>query len=72
MYTICNVIKVKDGTRDELREFLMQNNISTGINYPVALPFLEAYKYLNLIKSDFPNAFAQINPAFCHCLFFLR
>ena len=51
------VIKVMDGNRDELQEFLMENNISTGINYPVALPFLDAYKYLNHNKNDFPNAF---------------
>lgn len=33
--------------RDELQNFLKDNNISTGIHYPIALPDLPAYEYLN-------------------------
>lgn len=43
--------------RDELKAFLSKNHVSTAINYPVALPFLPAYKYKNHQPSDFPNAF---------------
>jgi dTDP-4-amino-4,6-dideoxygalactose transaminase len=33
--------------RDELKQFLLQNNIETGIHYPIALNKLKAYDYLN-------------------------
>jgi len=42
--------------RDELRNFLKEKGISTGIHYPIALPFLKAYDYLNHRKEDFPVA----------------
>ena len=40
--------------RDELKIYLETNGIQTGIHYPTPLPFLEAYKYLNHSKIDFP------------------
>lgn len=48
------VIRTK--RRDALRDFLDQNGISTGIHYPIALPNLQAYKYLGYKSSDFPVA----------------
>ena len=33
---------------------LKEHNIETGIHYPVGLPFLNAYKYLNHKPNDFP------------------
>lgn len=45
------VVQVKK--RDELKEFLNTNNIETGIHYPIALPKLKAYKYLNQSNEDF-------------------
>ena len=42
--------------RDELRAFLSEQGIQTGINYPKALPFYKAYRYLNHSPSCFPNA----------------
>ncbi len=50
---------IKHNDRDELAKYLNSKNISTVINYPVALPFLPAYKRLNHKKSDFPNAFSN-------------
>jgi dTDP-4-amino-4,6-dideoxygalactose transaminase len=50
---------IKCENRDRLAEFLNKKGISTVINYPVALPFLPAYKYLNHVKYDFPNAFSN-------------
>ena len=46
------VIQVDD--REKLSKFLKENGISTGIHYPIGLPFLEAYKYMNHSKDDFP------------------
>ncbi|OGV37095.1 MAG: erythromycin biosynthesis sensory transduction protein eryC1 [Lentisphaerae bacterium GWF2_49_21] len=43
--------------RDELRNFLASKDIQTMIHYPKALPFLQAYKYLDHKKEDFPTAF---------------
>lgn len=48
------VIKHED--RDALADHLQFEGIQTVINYPVALPFLPAYKYLNHRPEDFPNA----------------
>lgn len=45
------VIRTKQ--RDELKEFLSKHEIETSIHYPVALPNLEAYKYLNISKDDY-------------------
>lgn len=50
---------IKNRNRDKLASFLKEKGIATVINYPVALPFLPAYKYLNHNKEDFPNAFSN-------------
>jgi dTDP-4-amino-4,6-dideoxygalactose transaminase len=42
--------------RDELIEFLKRAGIETAIHYPIALPNMEAYNYLDYKKNDFPNA----------------
>ncbi|OFW52523.1 MAG: erythromycin biosynthesis sensory transduction protein eryC1 [Actinobacteria bacterium RBG_13_35_12] len=48
------VIRAKK--RDELQEYLNGQGIETAIHYPVALPFMEAYKYLSHSPADFPIA----------------
>ena len=48
------VIRTKN--RDKVSDFLKGKGISTGIHYPIALPFLEAYRYLRHKPSDFPVA----------------
>jgi dTDP-4-amino-4,6-dideoxygalactose transaminase len=50
------VIRVPHGRRDALHSFLNEDGISTGIHYPIALPFLKAYSYLNHQAADFPAA----------------
>ena len=37
-----------------MQKRLNAREIETGIHYPVALPFLPAYRYLNHKKEDFP------------------
>ncbi len=49
------VIRAK--MRDELAAFLQSKGIVTSIHYPVALPFMEAYKYLDHKPDDFPVSF---------------
>ncbi|MCL2065135.1 MAG: DegT/DnrJ/EryC1/StrS family aminotransferase [Candidatus Cloacimonetes bacterium] len=46
---------VRVNHREALINHLQKNGINTGIHYPIGLPFLDAYKYLNLSIDDFPN-----------------
>ena len=48
---------IKSESRDSLSKYLLSNGIQTIINYPIALPFLDAYKYLNHSHIDFPNTY---------------
>ena len=48
------VIQVKN--REKLQEYLKNNNIETGIHYPIPLHLQPAYKHLNYKKGDFPVA----------------
>ena len=47
---------IRSDERDELRAFLEQMGVSTGIHYPTILPLLPAYRYLHHISEDFPIA----------------
>jgi len=48
---------VRHERRNELASFLAQRGIQTVINYPVALPFLPAYRRLGHRPADFPVAY---------------
>ena len=50
------IIRVKDGKRERHQAFLKSNGIATGIHYPIALPNLMAYSYLNHKEADFVEA----------------
>lgn len=51
------VIRIKN--REKLQNFLLkEKGISTGIHYPIPIPFLNAYKYLKHIPKDFPIAYS--------------
>lgn len=45
--------------RDELRRYLAEKGIETGVHYPRALPFLPAYAHLNHRPEEFPVAYAN-------------
>lgn len=49
------VIKTKE--RDQLMNFLNENQIATGIHYPIALPFLKAYQNYNFNPKDYQIAY---------------
>lgn len=53
---VWHLFVIETNTRDDLRKYLDEKGISTVINYPVALPFLEAYRRFNHLPSDFPIA----------------
>ncbi len=48
---------IKHEQRDALSKYLTINGIENVINYPVALPFLPAYKRFGHVPEDFPMAF---------------
>jgi dTDP-4-amino-4,6-dideoxygalactose transaminase len=52
---------VRHAKRDQLAAHLKQAGIQTSINYPVALPFLPAYRRFEHVPEQFPNAFAHQN-----------
>jgi len=56
-YHIFHVYSLRVPKRDELAEYLKSKGIFTGIHYPVALPFMPAYAYLNHKPEDFPAAY---------------
>ena len=45
--------------RDELQACLKEHGIQSGIHYPTALPFQNAYRYLDHTPDDFPMAFKR-------------
>ena len=54
---VWHLFVIKTDYRNELASFLKSKGINTGINYPISLPFLKAYKRYNYHPSDFPNAY---------------
>lgn len=53
------VVQVQN--RSEVIEKLKADGIETGIHYPTALPFTEAYKRFNHKPSEFPVAYKQMS-----------
>ena len=45
---VYHLFVVRTAMRDELRAFLLERGIETGVHYPVALPKLSAYDYLGV------------------------
>jgi dTDP-4-amino-4,6-dideoxygalactose transaminase len=50
------VVRIPSRHRYALQEFLKSKGIATGVHYPISLPKLEAYSYLNHLESDFSVA----------------
>ena len=50
------VIRVPGGRRDELQEYLKTQGISTGIHYPIALPYLNAYRHIDRRDGEFEHS----------------
>ena len=47
-------VRVKNGKRDELKEFLASNNVPSMIYYPVPMHLQKAYSYLEYKEGDLP------------------
>ena len=50
------IVRVPNGRREALQEHLKARGINTGIHYPIALPYLNAYRHLQHGPDDFPHA----------------
>lgn len=50
------VVRVPNGSRENLQAHLKAAGVDTGIHYPIALPYLNAYRHLGHTEPDFPNA----------------
>ena len=50
------VVRVPNGRRDAMVEHLAAEGINTGIHYPIALPYLNAYRHLGHTPQDFPES----------------
>jgi len=50
------VVRVKKNVRQQLQNYLKGKGIASGIHYPIALPNLNAYEYLNHSENDYPAA----------------
>jgi dTDP-4-amino-4,6-dideoxygalactose transaminase len=50
------IVRVPAAKREKLQEYLKAAGIDTGIHYPIALPYLNAYRHLNHGPSDFPHS----------------
>jgi dTDP-4-amino-4,6-dideoxygalactose transaminase len=50
------VVRTRKELRSKIQEYLGSKGISTGIHYPIALPNLKAYAYLDHNGNDFPEA----------------
>jgi dTDP-4-amino-4,6-dideoxygalactose transaminase len=44
--SVFHLYVIRTDKRDELSKYLNENEIQTGIHYPISLPSLQAYKYL--------------------------
>jgi dTDP-4-amino-4,6-dideoxygalactose transaminase len=53
---VWHLFVIRTNKRDELQIYLTKKGISNGVHYPIALPNLQAYHYLNSKPSDFPVA----------------
>lgn len=54
---VYHLYTIQHPRRDELAAYLNAKGVQTAVNYPTALPFLEAYQRLGLRPEQFPNAY---------------
>jgi dTDP-4-amino-4,6-dideoxygalactose transaminase len=54
---VYHLFVIRLAQRDSILAAMKQRGIATGIHYPIALPFLDAYGHLGHRPSDFPIAY---------------
>ncbi|PBQ31509.1 erythromycin biosynthesis sensory transduction protein eryC1 [Sphingobacteriaceae bacterium] len=58
-YHVYHLFVIRTEKRDELKASLEKNNVEVAVHYPVALPFVDAYKKYGYTPEDFPVSFAE-------------
>ncbi|MGY3549387.1 MULTISPECIES: DegT/DnrJ/EryC1/StrS family aminotransferase [unclassified Bradyrhizobium] len=53
---VYHLYTIQHPRRDELATYLKSYGVQTAVNYPTALPFLEAYQRFGARREQFPNA----------------
>jgi dTDP-4-amino-4,6-dideoxygalactose transaminase len=53
---VYHLYTIQHPRRDRLAAYLKDNGVQTAINYPVALPFVQAYERFGHTPEQFPNA----------------
>ena len=53
---VFHLFVIKTEKRDQLKQWLTDNNVETAVHYPTALPYLKAYEKYGYTKTDFPIA----------------
>jgi dTDP-4-amino-4,6-dideoxygalactose transaminase len=46
-YQVYHLFVIRVPHRDQLKQYLLESGVETGIHYPIALPKLAAYQYVN-------------------------
>jgi len=55
-HTVYHLYVIRTQNRDELKQYLKEQDIETGIHYPIPLHLQPAYKYLGYKKGDFAKS----------------
>jgi dTDP-4-amino-4,6-dideoxygalactose transaminase len=50
------VVRIPGGQRDDLKQFLAENEIGTDVYYPVSLHLQECFEYLGYKQGEFPES----------------
>ena len=50
---VYHLFVIRTKKRDDLQKYLKENDISSGVHYPISLPKLGAYNYTNQANEDF-------------------
>ncbi|PID27563.1 MAG: erythromycin biosynthesis sensory transduction protein eryC1 [Candidatus Cloacimonadota bacterium] len=60
-FPVYHLFVVRAEKREALQAFLKENGVSTGVHYPIGLPFLKAYDSMNHKSEDFPVTYNYQN-----------
>ena len=64
---VYHLYTIRHPRRDALAAHLNANGVQTAINYPMALPFLEAYPRLKHRPEQFPERVSATRAGSCRC-----
>jgi dTDP-4-amino-4,6-dideoxygalactose transaminase len=60
-YHVYHLYVLRVPKRDSVRDKLAAAGVATGIHYPIALPFVQAYRHFDHSPEQFPVAYSQMS-----------